>query len=78
MNIFDKPVAVKVKAAVLHRQRVLYLRKHGLCICGGKLASKCHCLTCLVRNREAARLRTRAKQRRQCLSRRLERERNTG
>ena len=57
------------------RARVLYLRRHGWCLCGQPLASKCSCLDCLVRNREAARRRTRAKRMRDCLSRRLEAER---
>lgn len=55
---------------------MLYLRRHGLCVCGAKLASKAHCLDCLVRNREAARRRAKAHRRRECLSRRLERERH--
>jgi len=66
------PKPLRVGAA---RARVLYLRRHGLCGCGGKLASKCACLDCLVRNREAARRRTRAKRMRDCLSRRLEAQR---
>ena len=59
-----------------HRRcRVLLLRKRGLCECGARLVSKARCLDCLVRQREAARRRERAKQKRECLSRKLERKR---
>ena len=54
------------------RARALYLRHHWLCECGAPLASRCRCLGCLVRNREAARRRAKAKRKRDCLSRRLE------
>ena len=63
------------KAGSAARSRRLYLRRHGLCGCGAPLASRCNCLDCLVRNREAARRRTRAKRQRDCLSRRLEAQR---
>ncbi len=69
---------VRPTKAGLARSRLLWLRRCGWCGCGQRLASKAHCLDCLVRNREASRRRSRAEEQRNCLSRRLEAANRSG